>query len=187
MSGYSDIVWRLKEQCRKARWRPWRFLLVKLYETALWLGGGWISWESEFAGKPCLPHGISGVFVSRYARVGKNCVLFQQVTIGSNTLPDSSGLGAPVLGDECYLGAGAKVIGRVTVGHRARLGANSVVRESVPEDGIVPAGGPAVVSSHRLTNRFYTRRGGRWVYYDDGRWLAEQEASILERLNGTFP
>jgi serine O-acetyltransferase len=187
MFGYSDILWDFRLLCRHTRWRPLRAVLVWLYDVAQFIGGGWISHEAEFAGKPCLPHGIRGVFVSRYARVGKNCVIFQQVTIGSNVLPDSSGLGAPVIGDNCYIGAGAKIIGRVTVGHHARIGANGVVRESVPDGGIAIAGAPVIAGREEPNNRFYTRRKGRWIFYDDGRWIEERDAAVLERLNGSFP
>ncbi|MBP7828768.1 MAG: serine acetyltransferase [Kiritimatiellae bacterium] len=187
MFGYSDILWEFRLLCRHARWAPLRAVLVWLYDALQFLGGGWISHEAEFGGKPCLPHGIRGVFVSRYARVGRNCVIFQQVTIGSNLLPDSAGLGAPVVGDQCYIGAGAKIVGRVTVGARSRIGANAVVRESVPENGIAIAGAPVVAAKEPLNNRFYTRRKERWLFFDNGQWLAERDPAVLERLNKAFP
>ena len=73
---------------------------------------------------PCLeeispfatPHGLAGIFISYGARVGQGCTVYHQVTIGSNTLPDSRGQGAPVIGDNVYIGAGAKIIGGVTAG-----------------------------------------------------------------------
>lgn len=186
MVGYSDILWEFRLLCRHTAWRPLRAVLVWIYDALQFLGGGWISHEAEFGGKPCLPHGIRGVFVSRHASVGKNCVIFQQVTIGSNVLPDSPGLGAPVVGDECYIGAGAKIVGRVTVGARSRIGANAVVRESVPENGIVIAGAPATVSREPPDNRFFTRRNGRWFFYRDGQWLDERDPAILAKLDGAF-
>jgi len=60
---------------------------------------------------PSFPHGAYGIFISGGAEIGANAVIFQQVTIGSNTLPDSNGRGAPRLGDDCYIGAGAKLVG----------------------------------------------------------------------------
>ena len=65
------------------------------------------------------PHGLSGIFISKGAVIGEGCTLFQQVTVGSNTLQGSARYGAPVIGKNVYIGAGAKIIGRVTVGDNA--------------------------------------------------------------------
>ena len=44
------------------------------------------------------PHGLAGIFISYGASIGEGCTIFHQVTIGSNTLPDSRGQGAPTIG-----------------------------------------------------------------------------------------
>lgn len=90
---------------------------------------------------PILPHGLSGIFVSKDAKIGKGCVIFQQVTIGSNSLIDSKGCGAPVIGDYCYIGAGAKIIGNVHIGNNCRIGANAVVVKDIPDNSTVYMGG----------------------------------------------
>lgn len=91
------------------------------------------------------PHGFSGIYISAAARVGEGCVIFHQVTIGSNTLRDSAGAGAPVLGKNVYVGAGAKIIGGVTVGDNARIGANCVVTHDVPANATVVLPAPRVI------------------------------------------
>lgn len=83
------------------------------------------------------PHQFYGIFISQGATIGKNCTIFQQVTIGSNTLGDSKSAGAPVICDNVYIGAGAKIIGAVTIGKNARIGANCVVVNDVPENATV--------------------------------------------------
>ena len=96
-------------------------------------------------GIPTFPHGFSGIFVSEGAKIGKNCVIFHQVTIGSNTLPGSAGQGFPSLGDNVYIGCGAKIIGNVRIGNNVRIGANCVVTQDVPDNATVVLGKPRVI------------------------------------------
>ena len=56
------------------------------------------------------PHGLNGIWISSGAKIGEDCVIFHQVTIGSNTLKDTKGRGSPTIGDNVYIGTGAKVI-----------------------------------------------------------------------------
>ncbi len=91
----------------------------------------------QFDDVPIFPHGLYGIFISRGAKIGKNCVIFHQVTIGSNTLKDSLYFGAPTLGDNVYIGAGAKIIGKVFIGNNVRIGANCCVARDVPENNTV--------------------------------------------------
>ena len=91
------------------------------------------------------PHGLSGIFISKGAVIGEGCTLFQQVTVGSNTLQGSARYGAPVIGKNVYIGAGAKIIGRVTVGDNARIGAGCVVVDDVPANATVVMPKPRVL------------------------------------------
>lgn len=70
-----------------------------------------ISIDANIASPLVLPHGISGIFISQSANIGKNVVVFQQVTIGANTMKGSKSYGAPTIGNNVYIGAGAKIIG----------------------------------------------------------------------------
>src|SRR3989304_10075550 len=127
-----------------------------LYTYYLQSKGSWISLSTKFHGEPCFPHGIYGVFISGSAVIGKNCVIFQHVTIGSNTLIDSKGLGAPTIGDHCYIGAGAKIIGHVKVGSNVRIGANTVVYQDVPDNSVVISCTQRVIQKEKpFNNRFY--------------------------------
>ena len=67
------------------------------------------------------------------------------MTIGSNTLADSRGQGAPVIGSNVYIGAGAKIIGGVTIGDNARIGANCAVTFDVPANATVVLAAPRVI------------------------------------------
>lgn len=73
-----------------------------IYYSCLSGYGSWIGIESKIEDVPVFPHGMYGIFVSDGAEIGKNAVIFQQVTIGSNTLADSRKQGSPVIGDNVY-------------------------------------------------------------------------------------
>lgn len=76
-----------------------------------------------------LPH-LNGIIVSDKARIGSNCTIFHQVTLGISSVPGEAG--APTIMDNAMIGAGAKVIGDVVVGEFVAVGANAVVTKDVP-------------------------------------------------------
>lgn len=98
--------------------------------------GSWIGANAIIEEPPTFPHGPFGIFISSGAHIGKKCVIFQHVTIGSNTLRDSRRKGSPNLGDNVYIGCGAKIIGNINVGNNARIGANCVVVKDVPDNSV---------------------------------------------------
>ena len=78
--------------------------------------GNRINGGSYFKTVPFLPHGIKGIFVSDRAIIGENAIIYQQVTIGVN----SPG-GAPVIGDNVFIGTGAKILGDIHVGNNVKI------------------------------------------------------------------
>ncbi len=86
-----------------------------------------------------LIHGGLGVVIHPKARVGKKTKIYQNVTIGGR-----EGRGHPNIGDKVYIGTGACILGGITVGDNAKIGANAVVIQDVPEGGVV-VGIPAKV------------------------------------------
>jgi len=68
-------------------------------------------------------------------RMGDDCMIRQGVTIGNGGRRDP--LGAPVIGDRVEVGAGAKLIGRITIGNDVIVGANAVVVRDVPDNAVV--------------------------------------------------
>lgn len=77
---------------------------------------------------PNFPHGPAGIIVAPDVKIGSNCRIYQQVTITG---------GGVTIGDDCLIGAGAKVLHGVTIGDRVKVGANCVVSQDVPSDSIV--------------------------------------------------
>lgn len=74
-----------------------------------------------------LPH-PNGIVIHAGATIGPNCMIFQQVTIGVTV----SGVLPPVIGGHVDIGAGAKILGTVTVGEHARIGAHTLILKDVP-------------------------------------------------------
>lgn len=131
----------------------------------------WIAHNAKIISEQIFPHGISGIFISGGAKIGRNCVIFQQVTIGSNTLSDSSSRGAPTIGDNVYIGAGAKIIGKVTIGNNVRIGANAVVVTDVPDNSVVVMNKPRVIRKENMDNKFYHIINGIYGYHLDGKFF----------------
>lgn len=100
--------------------------------------GADIPLDCKIGGGLLLPH-PNGVVIHPGASIGPNCLIFHQVTIGTRGSHD-----APHIGGHVDIGAGAKVLGAVTIGDHARIGANAVVLQDVPL-GATAVGIPAVV------------------------------------------
>lgn len=89
-------------------------------------------------GKGLRIHHFGGIIFHPSARLGDNCTIYHEVTIG-----DRGGEGrAATIGNDVLIGAGAKVIGAVSIGDRCIVGANAVVAKDMPE-GFVATGNPA--------------------------------------------
>ena len=82
-----------------------------------------------------IDHG-AGVVIGETAIVGKNVTLYQGVTLGG-TGNEKSHKRHPTLGDNVFVGSGAKILGPITVGANSRIGANSAVLKNVPENATV--------------------------------------------------
>lgn len=105
-----------------------------------------IGFGADFAGIPKFPHGMNGIIVSPYARVGKNAYIFHQVTIGDDGINKYN---VPTIGDNVTIYAGAKVVGKCHIGNDAKIGANVVVSFDVPDGALVICEKPLVKIIHK--------------------------------------
>ena len=80
--------------------------------------------------------------------IGDRCGILHDVTIGTNMKP-----GVPTIGNDVFIGAGAKVLGEITIGDKVIIAANSVVTVNVPS-GAVAIGVPAKILKHRQTEKY---------------------------------
>lgn len=97
---------------------------------------------------------LGDIFVNGRAVIGKNCNLGNGVTIGQTNRGTRQGV--PTVGDNVFIGPGAKVVGNVTVGNNVAVGVNCVVTEDVPE-GAVVAATPGKVVSYRGSSGYVNR------------------------------
>lgn len=94
-----------------------------------------------------IDHGF-GVVIGETAMIGDDCTLYQGVTLGGVSW--KKGKRHPTLGRDVVIGAGAKVLGPITVGDGARIGSNAVVVKDVP-DGATVVGIPGRVVGDKAT------------------------------------
>lgn len=123
-----NYFWRLYQLQQNAGGRLARDLLTFLLSRCAHRHGGYIGPDAVIRGRPSLPHGLHGIFISRYAEIGKNCCIYQNATIG-----EVNGK-APVIGNNCLIGAGAIVIGGIRIGNNVKIGAGAVVCDNVPDN-----------------------------------------------------
>jgi serine O-acetyltransferase len=90
-----------------------------------------------------------GIVISGYAKFGDNCRIRNGVVIGLRRVEDPC---APVIGNNVDIGAGAKLLGRITIGDNVTIGANAVVVRDVPSNCIA-IGVPAIVRARRSAPR----------------------------------
>ncbi|MBC5606353.1 serine O-acetyltransferase [Bacteroides difficilis] len=148
-------MWNLRDKLRINNSGVFGKMRRQLYIYYTQNKGGWIGVGTTLKSVPLFPHDILGVFISNSAIIGKNVIIYQHVTIGSNTLPDSKGMGAPVIEDGVLIGAGAKIIGNVHIGENARIGAGCIVTCDVPSNSVVVMVRPAIITKdYRLSNVF---------------------------------
>lgn len=89
---------------------------------------------------------IGPIVVNGDAKIGENCRIHVDVNIG--TQAGFGGL-APTIGNNVYIGPGAKLFGKIIIGDNIAIGANSVVNKSFLEEGITIAGIPAKKISNK--------------------------------------
>ena len=97
---------------------------------------------------------FGGINVNHGAVIGNNCNLSHDVTLGKVNRGPKAGF--PVIGDNVYIGPGAKIIGHIHVGDGAAIGANAVVTKDVPP-GVAVGGVPARVLSEQGSEGYVNR------------------------------
>jgi serine O-acetyltransferase len=93
-----------------------------------------------------IDHGM-GIVIGETAEIGNDVTLYHGVTLGG--VSTKKGKRHPTLEDEVVVGAGAQILGAITIGECSRIGANAVVVDDVPRDSVV-VGVPGRVVEHKI-------------------------------------
>jgi serine O-acetyltransferase len=123
-----------------------------------------------------IDHG-SGVVIGETAEIGDCVTLYQGVTLGGTGF--QRGKRHPTVGDNVTIGSGAKLLGPITVGHGARVGANTVVVEDVPARSTVVGnpGHPVKVEGRKVEGP-----DADWIHLPDP--VADAIKALSERIAG---
>ncbi|MFI5383030.1 MAG: serine O-acetyltransferase, partial [Methanosarcina thermophila] len=153
-----DDIWKFQRLLRQAEYYTnckksflsklyLKYILYKYHKMSVRLG--FTIPLNVFGPGLCIAH-RGTIVVNKNAKVGKNCRIHACTNIGSNI----DGVSAPQIGDNVYIGPGAKIFGDITIADNIAIGANSVVNKSFYEKGISIAGVPARKISNKGTDGF---------------------------------
>jgi serine O-acetyltransferase len=153
--AFQLIFWM--RTCKYMRRKP--LLRYTLYPLALFLYNHYtykfgigIPFETEIGPGFFIGH-FGCIFVHPDCCIGKNCNLSQGVSIGVSNRGEKKG--CPTIGDNVYIGPGAKIFGAIHIGNHAAIGANCVVTKDVPDNAVV-VGIPGKVISLQGSDEYIT-------------------------------
>jgi serine O-acetyltransferase len=140
---WATTIHRFGESWARIRFKPLRLVLRLVHLILIKFSEIWFGiyiGPNVKLGRRCTIEHFGTIIIHAEVKIGDDVRLRQGVTIG-NKSPDRSSE-VPVIGDRVDIGAGAKLLGGITIGHDARIGANAVVIKDVPPHSVavgVPA------------------------------------------------
>ena len=129
-----------------------KYLVYKIIYIYYWIKYKRLSYQLGFSiGSETFGPGLSiahygSIVVNPNVRVGKNCRIHSCVNIGEGNRKN------PIIGDNVYIGPGAKIFGGIKIGNNVAIGANAVVNHDVP-DNVTMGGIPAKIISHKDSSK----------------------------------
>ena len=146
---FTDYIWRYQRILRKCEYQKTYSGLKKLLCMPLIIVNRIRFNKMSMLLGFSIPFGVfeEGLSIAHYgcitvnteAKVGKNCRIHEGVNIGATNGSDK----APIIGNNVFIGTGAKIIGDITIADDVAIGANAVVVKSITEPGTTWAGIPA--------------------------------------------
>ncbi len=145
---FGDLIWKFQIILRKTEYFSYMYQKKKYYFFPYF-------WYKLLLHKYSVKLGFSiplnvfgpGLSIAHYgtivvndaAKVGKNCRIHEGVNIGAT----NGSASAPQIGDNVFIGTGAKIIGDISIANDVAIGANAVVVKSITESGVTYGGVPA--------------------------------------------
>jgi len=180
-------IFGVKERANKSSGITKKFFTT-LYYMYQYENGSSVNVVSEFAGRPCLPHDLKAIFVSGPVKVGKDCVLFHNVTINAINQIDDKKFGAPTIGDNCYISPGVTIMGNCTIGKNVRIDSNAMITEDIPANSTLEVlqDGTQKITTYSSENpvdtKYYSHNGIQWICNDHGGWMDVTDTDKLKKL-----
>lgn len=147
-SLFGDEIWKFQIALRKTEYYSYMYSTNKKYIFHYFWNRIWFK---KYSVKLCfqIPLNVFGpglsiahygtIVVNRAAKIGANCRLQEGVNIGAT----NGNAEAPQIGNNVFIGTGAKIIGNITIADDVAIGANAVVVKSILEAGVTYGGVPA--------------------------------------------
>jgi len=180
-------IFGVKERANSSHGLRKKFFTT-LYYMYQYENGSSVNVVTEFAGKPCLPHDLKAIFISGPAKIGKDCVIFHNVTINAINQIDHPCFGAPVIGDRCYISPAVTIMGGCNIGNNVYINANATITEDIPDNSVVEVlqdGSQKITTYPKeqpVDTRYYSHNGRQWICNDGGGWIDVTEETKLKKL-----
>lgn len=126
--------------CKKGIFNKILYQIIKLRFRKISLKLGFSIPENVFGPGLAIVH-YGTIVVNRHSKIGKNCRIHACTNIGAS----GGSQKAPQIGDNVYIGPGAKIYGDITIGNNNAIGANATVFKSFEDTDVMIAGNPASV------------------------------------------
>jgi serine O-acetyltransferase len=161
-----------------ALWRRNHLLAARtVSQTARALTGVEIHPGAQLGSGLFIDHGM-GVVIGETAEIGVDCTIYHGVTLGGTST--NPGKRHPTIGDRVVIGAGAKILGPITVGHDSRIGGNAVVVRPVADNSVV-VGVPGQVIAR--TKPHTAHDAPDLAHTDQPDLIGRAVANLLERVD----
>jgi len=121
-------IWSVREKCQNGILSAFYRFLYNYYQFE---HGSAISHKAIFQTQASFPRGMKQIVISEYAKIGRNCVIYQEVTIDKDLSKNNQDKHAPNIGDDCLIYPGVKIIGNIKIGNSVILEANTVITKDI--------------------------------------------------------
>ena len=158
----------------------WRWLARLLSTFTRWVTGVEIHPAAQIGRRFFIDHGM-GVVIGETAIIGDDCTLYHGVTLGGTSW--DKGKRHPTLGNDVVVGAGAKVLGPITLGRGVRVGSNAVVVRDAPEGATVVGIPGRVVGGERSEHDQRRRAMAEKIGFDAYGTAGEMPDPVANAIN----